>query len=89
MLIRMFIVQFRFRNKKHIETFNKFGKHFIFVSKGLGIKVTYHYSVWIPQMLMFDVWSLADCSNKFEKPKQIVSFKKGELVMLLRLFLSL
>ena len=31
--------------------------------------------------------SLADCSDKFEKPKQEVSFKKGELLMLLRLSL--
>ena len=29
--------------------------------------------------------SLAGCLNKFEKPKQDVSFKKGELAMLLRL----
>ena len=33
--------------------------------------------------------SLADCSNKFEKPQQDVSFKKGELAMLLRLSLLL
>ena len=33
--------------------------------------------------------SLAGCSNKFEKPKQDVSFQKGELVMLLRLSLFL
>ena len=33
--------------------------------------------------------SLGDCSNEFEKPKQDVSFKKGELVMLLRLSLFL
>ena len=31
--------------------------------------------------------SLADCSDKFEKPKQEVSFKKGELLMLFRLSL--
>ena len=35
------------------------------------------------------VRSLAGCLNKFEKPKQDVSFKKGELVMLLRLSLFL
>ena len=33
--------------------------------------------------------SWASCLNKFEKPKQDVSFKKGELVMLLRLSLFL
>ena len=33
--------------------------------------------------------SLADCSNKFEKPQQDASFKKGELAMLLRLSLLL
>ena len=35
------------------------------------------------------VRSLAGCLNKFEKPKQDVSFKKGELAMLLRLSLFL
>ena len=38
LLIWKSIVQFRFRYKKHIEIFNKFGKHFIFVSKGIDIK---------------------------------------------------
>ena len=33
--------------------------------------------------------ALASCLNKFEKPKQDTSFKKSELVMLLRLSLFL
>ena len=49
------IVQSRVRYKKYIESFDKFGKHFIFVSKGIDIKVTYYYSAWIPQTLIFDV----------------------------------
>ena len=49
------IVQSRFKYKKYIETFDKFGKNFIFVSKGIDIKVSYYYSAWIPQTLIFDV----------------------------------
>ena len=48
------IVQFRFRYKKYIEIFNKFGKHSTFASKGIDIKVTCYYSAWIPQTLVFD-----------------------------------
>ena len=49
--VYMKLIQFRFRYKKYIEIFNKLGKHFIFVSKGIDIKVTYYYSAWIPQSL--------------------------------------
>ena len=55
LLIWKGIVQFRFRYKKYIEIFNKFGKHFIFVSNGIDIRVTYYYSAWITQTLSFDV----------------------------------
>ena len=55
LLIWKGIVQFRLRNKKYIEIFSKFGKHFIFVSKGGDVKVTYYYRTWITQTLIFDV----------------------------------
>ena len=55
LLIWKRIVQFRFRNKKYVEIFNKLGKRFKFVLKGIYIKMTYYYSVWIPQTLVFDV----------------------------------
>ena len=52
LLIWKGIVQFRFRYKKSIE---KFGKHFIFASKGIDIKVGNYYSASITQTLIFDV----------------------------------
>ena len=55
LLIWKGIVQFRFRYKKSIEKFNKFGKHFIFASKGIDIKVGNYYSASITQTLIFDV----------------------------------
>ena len=50
--------------------------------------MTYYYSVWIPQTLIFDVGKVInEYSNKFEKPKHDVPLKKGEVVMLLLLSL--
>ena len=51
MLISEGDVQFGSKNK----TLNKFGKHFIFVSKEIDIKVNYYYSTWVVQMLIFDI----------------------------------
>ena len=55
LLIWKGIVQFRFGNKKYIGIFNKCAKNFIFVSKGIDIKMTYYYSAWITQTLNFGV----------------------------------
>ena len=45
LLIWKGVVQFRFRNKKYIEIFNKSGKHFIFVSKGIDIRVKHNKNI--------------------------------------------
>ena len=51
--------------KKYIEIFNECGKHFIYNWKGSNMKVTYYYSIWIPQTLIFDVSEVTTWLFKF------------------------
>ena len=76
-------VQVRFRNKKYIEIFNKFGKRCIFLI--IDIKVTYYFSVWVRQTLIYVSEVISGAFN-FEESKEDASFKKGEVLLRLSLF---